>query len=172
MSATAPRRCSPPWRLPPAALPTPAAAPPPRRVPGLPQACRQGLPASAVACGGGQLRHPQAPADPGLAGQASSRAAALHADLWLLAQPGRGVLRDHRSSGAAPRRLRRGGGAGWRRSVGSATAGINAATRSPGPRTPIRSSPSSTVKPTSAPDQLIGDVLLDCIPLALPEVMG
>ncbi len=35
-------------------------APSPQRVPGLPQPRRQGLPTPAVACGGGQLRHPQA----------------------------------------------------------------------------------------------------------------
>jgi hypothetical protein len=58
----------------------------------------------------------QAPAGPGLASQASPRAAALHPDLRLLAQPGRGVLRDHRTPGAPPRRLRqrrRTGGRDW-----------------------------------------------------------
>jgi hypothetical protein len=46
------------------------------------------------------------PAGPGLAGQASPRAAAVHPDLCFLAEPGRGVPFHHRSPGAAPRRLR------------------------------------------------------------------
>jgi hypothetical protein len=53
--ATAPPPCSPPWRWPPVGSPTPATTAPPPRVPGLPQAGRQGLPAPAAACGGGQL---------------------------------------------------------------------------------------------------------------------
>src|SRR6266545_1167814 len=50
------------------------------------------LPARPIARGGGQLRHPQAPAGPGLAGQPSPRPPALHPDLRVLAKPGRGVL--------------------------------------------------------------------------------
>jgi transposase len=41
-----------------------------RRIPGVPQAGRQGLPAGAAARRGRQLRHPQAPHRAGLAGQA------------------------------------------------------------------------------------------------------
>jgi hypothetical protein len=51
---------------------------------------------------------------PAHAGQPSPRAAALHPDLRVLAEPGRGVLRHHRTSGAAPRRLRQRPGAGHR----------------------------------------------------------
>jgi transposase len=39
------------------------------------------------------------------------RPTALHPDLWVLAQPGRGVLRDHRAPSPAPRRLRQRPGA-------------------------------------------------------------
>src|SRR5215213_4157204 len=80
-SATARPRCLPPWRWPPGRSPTPPCPPSPRRVPGLPQARRQGLSASAAACSGGQLRHPQARQGPGLAGPPSPDPPARHPDL-------------------------------------------------------------------------------------------
>ena len=83
------------------------------RVPRLPQAGRQGLPAPAAACGAGQLRHPQPRRGPGLAGQASAGAAAFHPDLGELDEPRRGVLFDHHPpgdpAGQLPQRCRSGG---------------------------------------------------------------
>jgi transposase len=61
-----------------------------------------------------ELRHPQPCHGPGLADQASARPPALHADLGELDEPGRGVLFDHRTPGAAPWRLRQRPGAGGR----------------------------------------------------------
>ena len=103
-SGTAPPRCCRPGgghrpghrRLP--------AAPPPRRVPSLPQARRQGVPAPAVACRARQLHHPQPRQGPGLAGQPPADPPALHVDLCLVAEPGRGVRFDHRGPGQALRR--------------------------------------------------------------------
>src|SRR3954462_8095357 len=77
--------------------------PPPPGVRALPKAGRRRLPAPRAARGGGQLRHPQAPGGAGLAQASSAGAPALHPDLGLLAQPGRGVLLDPHSPGAAPR---------------------------------------------------------------------
>jgi hypothetical protein len=53
-----------------------------------------------------QLRHPQAPHGPCMAGQAPAGPAALHPDLGVVAEPGGGVLLPHRAPGASPRRLR------------------------------------------------------------------
>ena len=72
---------------------------PPRRVPRLPQAGGQGLPAAAAARGAGQLRHPHPRRGQGLAGQASTGPPALHPDLGELDEPGRGVLCDHHPPG-------------------------------------------------------------------------
>jgi hypothetical protein len=55
--------------------------------------------------------HPQARQGPDLADQPSPNPPALHTDLWVLAEPGRGVLRHHRAPGAAPRGLRQRPGA-------------------------------------------------------------
>jgi hypothetical protein len=82
-------------------------SPPPPGVPGLPQAGRPGLPAPAAAGDLRQLRHPQAPQGACLAGHAPAHPAALHGDLGVVAEPGRGVLLDRGASGAAPRQLRR-----------------------------------------------------------------
>src|SRR5215211_7739616 len=74
-------------------------------VPGLPQAGRRGLSAPGAACRGRQPVHPQAPGGAGLARAPSSGAAALHADLGIVAEPGRGLLLDRHPPGAAPRQL-------------------------------------------------------------------
>jgi hypothetical protein len=92
--------------------------------------------------------HPQARQGPDLADQPSPNPPALHTDLCVLADLvevffaiiERQVLR--RGDFASVQELM-----GWQRSGGSVTAGTSAATRSPGPRTPTRSSPSSSVKP-------------------------
>ena len=54
----------------------------------------------------GQLPHPQARRDQRLAGQEPQGDTALHPDLRVLAQPGRGVLRDHHPTGHPARILR------------------------------------------------------------------
>ena len=86
-SGTAPPRCSPPWRSPPARSPTPATP-----GTGTRSSCKflrqvaEGLPAPQTAHRGGQLRHPQPPGRPGLAGQAPPDHPALHADIGVLAE--------------------------------------------------------------------------------------
>jgi len=80
-------------------------APPPPGVRRLPQAGRRRLPTPRAARGGRQLRHRQAPGGPGLASPSPTGAPALHPDLGLLAQPGRGVLLDPHPPGPAPRQL-------------------------------------------------------------------
>src|SRR6478736_6064235 len=74
-------------------------AAPQRRVPTLPQAGRQGLPAGEAAPGRGQLRHPQTPHRPGLAGPQPADHHALHPDLGLVAEHGRDLLRHHHPPG-------------------------------------------------------------------------
>ena len=120
--------------------------PPPPGVPGLPQAGRRRLPTPAAARDLRQLRHPQAPGRARLAGQAPTHPAALHPDLGVLAEPGRGLLLDRGAPGAAPWRLPQRRPTSPPRSVGSARAGTSTASPSPGPSPPTRSSPSSTVK--------------------------
>src|SRR3954466_10227178 len=62
-------------------------------------------PAPRAARGGRQPGHPQAPGGARLAGPSSAGAPALHADVGIVAEPGRGVLLDHHPAGAAPRQL-------------------------------------------------------------------
>src|SRR3990172_1047511 len=52
-----------------------------------------------------QLPDPQAPRRRGVAGQAPTDHAALHADLRLVVEPGGGLLRDHHPSSHPPRHL-------------------------------------------------------------------
>src|SRR3954447_20838739 len=80
------------------------AAPPPG-IPGLPAPGGARLSAPRAARGGRQPGHPHAPDGARLAGPASPGDAALHADLGVLAEPGRGVLLDHHPAGAAPQQL-------------------------------------------------------------------
>ena len=86
----------------------------PQRVPGLPQAGCPRLSTPPVTSRARQLRHPPARKGPGLAGRPSPGPPALHPDLWVLAEPGRGVLRHHRAPGAPSGQLRQCGGADCR----------------------------------------------------------
>ena len=61
-----------------------------------------------VASGDGQLRRPQARRGPRLARGEPPRPGALHPDVWLLAQPRRGLVLHHRTPGHPPRHLRLG----------------------------------------------------------------
>ena len=65
------------------------------RVRRLPAQGGQGLPGPGTARRGRQLPHPQTRRDPGLAGQEPADHAALHPHLRVVAESGRGVLRDH-----------------------------------------------------------------------------
>ena len=98
----------------------------------------------------GQRLEPQDQADPGLVRQAAALARPLHADLRVLDQPGRAVLRpaDRRArSGAAPIAPPR----SWRRpSPPTSTPTTPTRSRSAGPRTPTTSSPPSSAS-ASAP---------------------
>ena len=78
--------------------------------------------------------------------------AALHPDLRVLAQPRRGVLRDHHPTGHPARILRQRQGTRHRDPRASSTAGTTAATRSPGPRPPTRSCPTPPVNETQTRD--------------------
>jgi hypothetical protein len=80
-----------------------------------------------------------------LAGEEPADHAALHPDLRVLAQPRRGLLRDHHPTGHPPRILRQRQEL-VTRSAPSSTAGTSAATHSPGPRPPTRSCPTPPVK--------------------------
>jgi transposase len=91
-TGTARRRCSPRSRSRPGASSTSAPTPPPPGVSGLPQAGRPGLPTPPAARDLRQLRHRQAPGRARLAGQAPAHRTALHADLGVMAELGRGVL--------------------------------------------------------------------------------
>ena len=124
-----------------------AAAPPPG-VPGVPQAGRPGLPRDAGAApGDGQLRHPQEGRGPRLAGRQPADPRPLHPDLRVLAEPGRGLVRDHRTPSHPPRHLRLRSRTSTPRSAPSSTAGTTAATPSSGPRPPTTSSRKPTVRP-------------------------
>ena len=59
-----------------------------------------------AASGDGQLRRPQAGRDPRLAGRQPAGAGALHPDLGVVDEPGRSVVRDHRTPSHPPRQLR------------------------------------------------------------------
>ena len=50
----------------------------------------------------GQLRRPQTPPGEGVAGREPADPRALHADLRILAEPGRGLVRHHRTPSCAP----------------------------------------------------------------------
>ena len=63
------------------------------------------LPRPRAAPGDGQLRRPQTRGDPRLAHRQPTGAGALHPDLGVVAQPGRGLVRDHRAPGHPPRQL-------------------------------------------------------------------
>ena len=58
-----------------------------------------------AAPGHGQLRHPQAPEGQGLAGGEPADPRPLHPDLRILAEPGRGLVRHHRTPSHPPRHL-------------------------------------------------------------------
>ena len=151
-SATAPPPCSPRWRSPPARSPTPATRAHPRRVPGLPQTGRQGLPAGAAARRLRQLRHPQAPGRQAWLAKQPASHAALHPDLRLVAEHGRDLLRDHHPPSHPPRHASPRSTTSSPPSTPSSTAGTNAATRSSGPRPPTKSSAKPTVNPLQTRD--------------------
>ena len=69
----------------------------------VPQAGRPRLPRPGAAPGDGQLRRPQARRGPRLAGRQPADPGALHPDLRVVAEPGRGLVRDHRTPGHPPR---------------------------------------------------------------------
>ena len=109
----------------------------------VPAAGRQGLPAAQAAHRLRQLRHPQAPRRPGLAGQEPADHPALHADIGVLAEHRGDLLRHHHPPGHPPRHLHLGQRPDRRASRPSSTAGTTAASPSPGPRPPTRSSRNS-----------------------------
>ena len=115
------------------AVPAPAPAP---GVPGVPAARRPRLPRPGPAPDHGQLRRPQTPRGQGVAGRQPADPRPLHPDLRILAQPGRGLVRHHRTPGHPPRHLHLGPRAHRRRSATSSTAGTTAA--NPSPRYPRR----------------------------------
>ena len=83
------------------------AAPPPPGVHPLPERRRGGGPGrQAGPRRPGQLRHPQAPQGAGLAGAAPALDLPLHPDLGLVAQRGRGLLRQADQAAAQARRVR------------------------------------------------------------------
>ena len=63
-------------------------------------------PRPAAAPGDGQLRRPQAPECEGLAGGEPAHPGALHPDIGILAESGRGLVRHHRTPSHTPRQLR------------------------------------------------------------------
>ena len=71
---------------------------------------RPGLPAPQAAHRLRQLRHAQPSGRAGLAGQAPPDHAALHADVRVVAEPGRDLLLDHHPAGHPPRQLHLGQG--------------------------------------------------------------
>ena len=71
---------------------------------------------------------------------------ALHPDLRVLAEPGRGLVRHHRTPSHPPRHLHAPSATSTPRSAPSSTAGTTAATPSSGPRPPTRSSRKPTVR--------------------------
>ncbi len=83
----------------------PAAAPA-SGVPAVPQAGRPRLPRGRAAPDHGQLRHPQKARGEGLARGQPPDPRALHADLRIVAEPRRGLVRDHRPASHPPRHLR------------------------------------------------------------------
>ena len=97
--------CSPRSRSPPARWSTPASTGTDTRSSCASSAGGEGLPEGQAAPGGGQLRHPQAPRGEGVAGPQPAGHAALHPDLGVVAQPGRGLLLDHHPPGHPPRQL-------------------------------------------------------------------
>src|SRR4051812_21246337 len=70
-----------------------------------PQAGRGRLSPPRAARGGRQPGHAQPSGGARLAGPSSAGAPALHPDVGIVAEPGRGVLLDHHPAGAAPRQL-------------------------------------------------------------------
>ena len=105
-SGTAPPRCSPHWRSPPARSPAPATPSTARGIPDVPQAGREDLPAGASCTSScdnyATHKHPNVT---GLAGQAPPDHAALHPDLRVVAEHGRDLLRHHHPAGHPPRHL-------------------------------------------------------------------
>jgi len=75
-------------------------------VPDAPQASRPRLPRTGVASGDGQLRHPQVGRGPRLGHSEPLHQRALHPDVGVVVEPGRGVVRDHRTPSHPPRHLR------------------------------------------------------------------
>ena len=99
-----------------------------------------------AAPGDGQLRRPQAPRGPRLAGREPADPRALHPDPRLLDEPGRGLVlasSNAKPSTAAPSAPST---TSTPRSAPSSTAGTTAATPSSGPRPPTRSSRKPTVR--------------------------
>ena len=111
---------------------------PARGIPGVPQAGREDLSAGAAAHRLRQLRHPYPPGRTGLAGQAPQDHAALHADVRVVAEHGKGFLRHHHPAGHPPRQLHLSPRTSLPPSRPSSTGGTTAATPSPGPRPPTR----------------------------------
>ncbi len=109
-------------------------------VPGLPAPGRSDLSAPPLARRLQQPGHPQASGGARLARAPPSGDPALHADLGIVAEPGRGLLLDHHPPGATSGQLPDRGRPPPPSSA-SSPPGTTAAGRSPGPRTPTRSSP-------------------------------
>ena len=88
-------------------------APPPPGVPGLPGADRcRGAGRTRRPPRGRQLLHAQTRQGPGVAGGAAPLPRPLHADLRLLAEPGRALVRDHHAARDPARLVREHRGAG------------------------------------------------------------
>ena len=112
---------------------------PPPGVPGVPPPRRPRLSRPAAAPDHGQLRHPQASEGEGLAGGEPAHPRPLHPDLRIVAEPGRGLVRHHRTPSHPPRHLPLGPRPDDQDPRPSSTAGTTAANPSSGPRPPTRS---------------------------------
>src|SRR5215218_8251037 len=87
------------------ASPEPAFAAPTPGVPPVLAPGRPRLPRARATPGDGQLRRPQARRGPRLAGREPAGPRPLHADLGVLDEPGRGLVRHPRTPGHPPRHL-------------------------------------------------------------------
>ncbi len=83
-------------------VPTAASAP---GVPAVPQAGREELPDRGIAPGDGQLRRPQTGGDQDLARREPEDPRSFHPDLRVLDEPGRGLVRHHRTASNPPGHL-------------------------------------------------------------------
>lgn len=102
-AGTGPSPCSPPWRSPPARSPG-ACKPRQEFLAFLKQVARAYPNASCTWCG--QLRRSQTHLGPKPAGGEPTDHGALRTHLRLLAEPGRGVVRHHRTPSHPPRHVR------------------------------------------------------------------